>query len=568
MLRKKRYLVLGLMLSLLAATAVHGKICAAMGAMVSNGNGIVFGAGANEIKPENDYLITKSNIYKNINTEQETYFELTKNKIVSVADATGKIVVPEANNQGLKLVGRREYVEYKEKGKYGLKTLEGRIAVPAIYSEMKFWNNELITVKEKGKWYVLNCKGEKITKNGFNDIAIFNNKLAGVAIKEKIALYDLNKNSMISKPLYKGLDDFPCNKYIVARKHEKDAKDADYYTRDGLLVTHAVTGSELAGIFNPSGAPMPKVLANGTAIKKVIAPFGEGIAFVKGEDGHKYAINEKGKIIFNVDQYSDVDGYVDGLAMVTRKPSGLNIGGVLNTVLSATMGGYSLIARNNGSDFSWTKSKIKHGYIDKGGKEIISSKNQAVSPLMEAGIMVYSDGKFGLYSKQGEPILPMEYKQIMYLQQKDAFVLENKDNKWGIWSATEKELVPFIYDEIIVTGPNSLAFKTNDAWSLFDLTNKQVSSKKYDAIIQEALFLDEESKDMTPAQYICAKEKTTYYYISPLTGEVVFSLPEGTTEVCGNNSGYAKFKQNDKWGVVDAKGNVIIDAQYDSINVE
>ena len=55
--------------------------------------------------------------------------------------------------------------------------------------------------------------------------------------------------------------------------------------------------------------PMPERLNNRAHIKEVIAPFSEGIAFVKADNKKQYAINPKGEILFSVDEYDSIDPY-------------------------------------------------------------------------------------------------------------------------------------------------------------------------------------------------------------------------------------------------------------------
>ena len=179
--------------------------------------------------------------------------------------------------------------------------------------------------------------------------------------------------------------------------------------------------------------PMPERLNNGAHIKEVIAPFSEGIAFVKADNKKQYAINPKGEILFSVDEYDSIDPYDQGLAYVGRKTKSMNLGGILNTVLVGISLGhgydddyyysfhqhrhystyvgpnydYNGIWIDTGASYSWTKSKLKHGYIDHKGIEIISSKNDAVGPISDHGIMVYNKGSFGVYNKQGQAILPI-----------------------------------------------------------------------------------------------------------------------------------------------------------------
>lgn len=333
--------------------------------------------------------------------------------------------------------------------------------------------------------------------------------------------------------------------------------------------------------------PMPERLNNGAHIKEVIAPFSEGIAFVKSDNKKQYAINPKGEILFSVDEYDSIDPYDQGLAYVGRKTKSMNLGGILNTVLVGISLGhgydddyysfhqhrhystyvgpnydYNGIWIDTGSSYSWTKSKLKHGYIDHKGVEIISSKNDAVGPISDHGIMVYNKGSFGVYNKQGQAIIPMNYSDMQYLPQHKAYIVQARDTKkYGVVSENNEVLLPLNYEKVAVVSKAQLKAKVDKQWHLVTPASMyKLSAYGYDAI-------DPIATSTINSTLIPATKDKDLLMIDARTGAERFSLPEKSKEVKDITKEHIVFKGKKGYGVVNYDGKVVVEPIYKHITI-
>lgn len=333
--------------------------------------------------------------------------------------------------------------------------------------------------------------------------------------------------------------------------------------------------------------PMPDGLNNGAHIKEVIAPFSEGIAFVKADNKKQYAINPKGEILFSVDEYDSIDPYDQGLAYVGRKTKSMNLGGILNTVLVGISLGhgydddyysfhqhrhystyvgpnydYNGIWIDTGASYSWTKSKLKHGYIDHKGIEIISSKNDAVGPISDHGIMVYNKGSFGVYNKQGQAIIPMNYSDMQYLPQHKAYIVQAKDTKkYGVVSENNEVLLPLNYEKVAVVSKAQLKAKVDKQWHLVTpVSMYKLSAYGYDSI-------DPIATSTINSTLIPATKDKDLLMIDARTGAERFSLPEKSKEVKDITKEHIVFKGKKGYGVVNYDGKVVVEPIYKHITI-
>ena len=331
------------------------------------------------------------------------------------------------------------------------------------------------------------------------------------------------------------------------------------YQRDGSILYFDDEGNHV------EAATALKIISpqqvEGERIQRVLAPFSEGIAFVLLGNKQKVAIDESGKILFSVKEYDEIEPYLNGIARVTRKAHGLNFGGIFNTLAAALVkGAFYHQATYGETDYAWTTSKLKRGYIDKTGKEVISSKNQMVSPLTEAGIMTYKDGRFGLYTKEGIEVFPMVYKNITYMPELGAFLLQDEEGRWGVKRQDNSTVLPFAYSKLEVVAPTVLVGKSGSSYRMISLDTFREIGESYDSITAPKPFYGVYSG-------LIGKRGNNTYLVNPLTGESLLQLPSDTSKVDTATLESVVYKQHGKYGVLDFTGNTIIEPKYESIQV-
>lgn len=203
-------------------------------------------------------------------------------------------------------------------------------------------------------------------------------------------------------------------------------------------------------------AKTPAVLANGAKVKSILAPFSEGISIVDTNEGI-FGIDEQGKILYHLDsgKYDSFGPYNHGLSRVRKAVPVVNLVGIFGDVIGISNGDYGF-----GNDYSWYRDRDRFGYINREGREVISTEGQYVSPYNEPYIVIYRDSKFGIASPSGKFIFPPMYKEVRQgtvINGDMEFIVKADNNKWGVVNMHNHFIVNPEYSDI--KRLNSWAYK-------------------------------------------------------------------------------------------------------------
>ena len=456
--------------------------------------------------------------------------------------------------------GKLDIILYEEAGKTVLETVNtgSSIVIPTKHVEVS--PTGLIYAMKGESTTYFNLAGQMLHSKPFKlDKELYGDLHSVGTANKLVAIFNARTGEYKSDEIFTSLS-WNQNTGLISG-YQKDGSIL-YFDDEGNHVEAATALkiiSQTEGT-QPRKIPMPQQV-EGERIQRVLAPFSEGIAFVLLGNKQKVAIDESGKILFSVKEYDEIEPYLNGIARVTRKAHGLNFGGIFNTLAAALVkGAFYHQATYGETDYAWTTSKLKQGYIDKTGKEVISSKNQMVSPLTEAGIMTYKDGRFGLYTKEGVEVFPMVYKNITYMPELGAFLLQDEEGRWGVKRQDNTTVLPFGYSKLEVVAPTVLVGKSGSSYRMISLDTFRENGESYDSITAPKPFHGVYSG-------LIGKRGNTLYLVNPLTGESVLQLPSNTSKVDGTTLESVIYKQHGKYGVLDFTGNTIIEPKYESIQV-
>lgn len=443
-----------------------------------------------------------------------------------------------------------------------------------------------IAMKEKGQkaYGLYDAKGQKLSDMALDTMEPVSETLALLTINRQTNLYNMQSLSPVTD---KAVEEWliPARKaqIVVGFMQGADGLEEIFYNFNGQEVAaeeaKAAIKRETAKLVKNKPAlkamihtddrPIPNQLNHGAlTTSEVITPYSEGIAFVKASDNHAYAIDTLGNTLFTVDQYVDVQPYNQGIAYVARKARSFNLGGFLGSLVSIGIGSgsyhnhhYTGVGIGIGNydpfnDYSWTRTKLKHGYIDKEGKEIISSKLGKVGPITNGAIMIYNKGRYGLVNTYGDTLLPMEYKDMRYLSQQDAYVVKDgKLNKYGIVDRKARVLLDFNYDAIEAINANTFKIKSNNQWQLLDTdSNYTILDTAYDEF-------ESVSDRAKQPQMVAAKSGNEMVMVNLDTGLPYFKFPNATKAVDLIGAKYVTFTTDQGQGILDRDGKVIVPAQ-------
>lgn len=264
----------------------------------------------------------------------------------------------------------------------------------------------------------------------------------------------------------------------------------------------------------------------------------------------------------------------------------------------------------------------KYGLIDTLGKYVIPASYDYVYSFSNGLATVYKDGKFGAVNTKGVVVIPIEYDFLSAFTEAgraDAV----KGNKWGVINSANTALLPFQY---LVAGTDdkgyTRAFSNN--WGYFDPAGKPVLDESYQALSHEGngyvvgylttlkkvlmntkwekvlpddlaydelhksgnpcivkkgdhygLFDLKAKKLILPAEYssiyfegsdmlrVAKSRESGPYYFADLKGNKLFGKEFQEIREFDYAS-LAEVKQNNKWGLIDKKGNWILPCEMGS----
>lgn len=184
----------------------------------------------------------------------------------------------------------------------------------------------------------------------------------------------------------------------------------------------------------------------------------------------------------------------------------------------AKAGQYELTSQyDDENGFAEIKSADKIGLINRKGMVIIPPVWDEIKSFGETMIAVKSNDKWGYCDLKGSLKIPVKYEEVHNFSEGLAFVKLN--DKWGVIDTTGKVIISFLY---------------KDSYPWFSDGIGRVSKDG-----ENWININSEGKEIVPG----------------------FSY----TEVESFSHGFAQVKRNNKWGLMDTKGNLVVPAGFDSI---
>lgn len=214
------------------------------------------------------------------------------------------------------------------------------------------------------------------------------------------------------------------------------------------------------------------------------------------------------------------------------------------------------------NDNIWYEEKIlrvkkngKYGLIDFNGKELLPVEYDEiiVLPGIQNSILIKKEGKTGLVNDSGSIIVEPEYKEIKNIgnNYKNGYITINQEGKYGVISATKKQILENQYEEIAQTYLGQ--------YYLIKQEGKQkLVDSKGNTIIEEGF---DEIKSETSNGVIFVKENL-YGEINK-TGEITIEAKYQDLKEAKEGTYIAK--QNDKYGIIDQEQNEKITFNYTGI---
>ncbi len=263
--------------------------------------------------------------------------------------------------------------------------------------------------------------------------------------------------------------------------------------------------------------------------------------------------------------------------------------------------------------------RLKWGYIDTRGEVVISPIYDDVRDMKSDLTAANYKGKWGFINNKNEPVIDFKYKQVLDFDKKvnRAFV-QSFDNEWLLIDKADVIIDSLPYNAFKTWTDEYCPVSVNGLWGIIDKSGKEVLSPQYlyiDIVSKERVIakqydkygiVDINNQTVEGFDYkritavsdniIRFRTKAGYYYQNLLSGKKSKNfdkagiyeneraiVSDGKKTIVLDNAfvaikefdyqklqhageGYFKFKENDKWGLIDPDFNIIREADLYLLN--
>jgi len=434
--------------------------------------------------------------------------------------------------------GLSYYIVAEKNGKQGLLNTKGILIVPCIYDRVKYntFHNQRMRVQRNGKYGFVDENGEEIIPCIYDYAHDFCDNIDVTSVRSDNLSALINKNGMLITPF----------KY----------KECDGFI-DGIPLAVTEIDNVFGCIDTKGSEAVPFVYSN-------MRQFSKGYSCVCIND--KWGcIDRKGRIVIPC-LYDESFYFRDeGIAVVIKNGEGVVIN-KNNHVFRDIKGFYKNWEddyNNYLTYFSEGYGKVfngkKYGFVNLEGDLVISYAYDAVGAFVNNFAKAQRDGYWGFIDTKGQPITNFKYIEVDDFKYDHAVVKEQRYNEKGEYSLegvidkNGKEIIPCLFSSVYLQ-PHHIVVENKGKYGAFDYSGKQIAQCVYDKLLYP---LDDNSI------FIKAKYDNKLGLIDA-TGEII--LPYEFEEIFSGGHESFLVRKDSKWGVVDLNNNTMIPIKYNFIN--
>ena len=191
--------------------------------------------------------------------------------------------------------------------------------------------------------------------------------------------------------------------------------------------------------------------------------------------------------------------------------------------------------------------------------EAIQNKDKNNNLIYDQNVIkVQKDGKYGLIDVTGKEIVPVDYEEIVAVLSIENSFKVKKNGKYGIVDSEGKTVVEPQYADIDVLGKdNKSGFIVKDdsgKYGLIEYSNNQILEIKYDSI--EKVY----GNDLYVVT-VAGKQKL----VNKENADVLTNGFDSIKQILANQENAVIFVKDNKYGVMNTSGEILIEAQYDKL---
>ncbi len=463
-----------------------------------------------------------------------------------------------------------ESVVYNDKQEVLLENYKNVQAIPLQTNiETNPYEKSVLTYKEDGKYGIVTLEGKKVTNAIYDEISSINYKEGTFLVKQddKVGVVNMKGTVLINTEYETITSD---NYYNEATKNKTTGFIVSKKTEDGYRYGYINYRGKV--ILNPEYTELERV----TQI-----PSEEDIYFIAFKDGQA-GLLKNNEVILNY-EYEDFEynaqnnifivqrngkkGVVTDKGEITIRPEYDNIlfGGMY---LNAVRGDETFIFDAKGlriqtENVSMTETDNPNYYIaidkndiyklvDATGRTLLDDNYTYIEDLPGNYFIVARDGKNGVIDNYGNVVVELKYTSIFRFNDTNLLQAEISETK-------TIELYNMQMQKVAsMDGASITQYKKSDAVTQEYIMLASANNLEYYDV--EGNLLD--PKNIFPSNQVLAKKIGDKWGFVDRTGnEVVAGIYDMVTDL--NEYGYAGIQKDGKWGVVDKMGTVIQEPVYE-----
>lgn len=485
--------------------------------------------------------------------EEELFSKKDKQtRLFGYVNALGEYRVPPTFLKAMPFIGKHAVVQQGKK--FGVINCEGILVVPADYDEIAAFSNGKGWVKRGGLWGLVDLKGRLLIQPLYEEVKEINAYSGTVTWVKKQGLWGLiskENGRFLVNPAYEDVSSLSDSAGIGRKTSSQDL----VYYGDGRVIIQGIRRVKKVNrnLFIYQSAEQKWGMFNSLAFI-LIRPENQSVKYnapyIEVEkDGKRGLRNLKGQEV-TPNRFDEIGAFTEGYAAVREGQNWNVLNSRGQTIFSEPLQSARVLSRDailvkksglfglyQPETKSWTLEAVYPGIaVSKDGNWL------SLSPTGNKGVQF-----FGLRSRQLESAL----FDSLSLSDPISSVRAYAGNQ--IRFLSQGKPGPDVFQQAVPTGKISYLVKNEAGWGVWSPANPRL---------------------LTPAyEWVKAfRTKGELGYVAFKAGQLFWITASGQTkgtfagdELLPCQDEQFLLRQKGKWGLADLKGNILLEARYDSV---
>jgi hypothetical protein len=406
------------------------------------------------------YLII---IYLNLSlvSAQTNIAPVFKDGYWSLIDTSLQVLFPYKYND-IKIAGNNTAIA-RVGNQYFILKINPQKEIKLDYKEVNFFNDKYFLIKSEGLKGLIDLDGNEVIPAKFSDIEIYRNQIIILKSGNKVQ-YFYPKDQTISEPF----DKF---EYITASLYQ-------FYKGGQFLIYDAATNNSSIYFSTLNEVNYPLIYCTANENSKFVVQCDNGFKYFETDFFYfdnsepRFTIYRLLKAYQMYDSRTGKRFKVDYQKIEKRR------------IYEISNAFEELFAEKNKEFYAFV-NEGKWGLMDTTFKLLIKPEYENIL-LNDEGIALRNEGKIGLADRVGKILVPVKYDN--YIKADNYWIVIN-EGKCGVVNQSGNEVVGVIYNELSLAFSNKFIVKKGEKFGLIDENNNQLIAIRYDDIYAEGNYL-------------------------------------------------------------------------------